>query len=100
MVVFAPTSAIRHGGVSELAGVTMKRQPEPRGVALSGVVAKVAENSFRLALSGAELERQRNLRFLKEERWIDILIRYNDQLRAVIALEKSAAISAALATWK
>jgi len=99
-VIFAPTFGTPHGGISELAGITVKRQLASRDVALSGVVMKVAENSFRLALSGAELARQRNLKLLKEESWIDVLMRYNDRLRVLIALEKSPEVSAALSTWK
>jgi len=99
-VIFAPTSGTPHGGISEIAGITVKRQLASRGVALSGVVMKVAENSFRLALSGTELARQRNLKLLKDEDWINVLIRYNDRLRALIALEKSPEVSAALSTWK
>jgi hypothetical protein len=97
---FAPAAGTRHEGIAALAGMVMKRQLATQGVALSGVVSKIADNSFQLALSDPPLEQQRNVKLLREESWIGILIRYNDRLRAVVALEKSAAVSAALATWK
>lgn len=97
---FAPAAGTRHEGIAALAGMVMKRQLATQGVALSGVDSKIADNSFQLALSDPPLEQQRNVKLLREESWIGILIRYNDRLRAVVALEKSAAVSAALATWK
>jgi hypothetical protein len=99
-VILAPTSGAPHGGIAELAGITMKRELPSPGVALLGIVSKVAENSFRLALSRTEFERRRNMKIMKEESWMGILLRYNDRLRAVIALEKGADVADALATWR
>jgi hypothetical protein len=97
---FAPAAGTGHEGIAALAGIVMKRQLATQGVPLSGVVSKIADNSLQMALSNPPLEQQRNLKLLREESWIGILIRYNDRLRAVVALEKSVAVSAALATWK
>src|SRR5262249_40394639 len=45
-VVFAATAGTQHGGIGTLAGIAMRRRLIPKDVALSGIVSKVADNSF------------------------------------------------------
>ena len=51
-----------------------------------------------------EYDRQRNIELLKERAWFDIPIVYNNNRRAILALEKGTpgerAFAEAFATWK
>jgi hypothetical protein len=71
---------------------------------LLGRTIKAATNGFGIALSPADSEKQRNLKLLTDEAWLEILIVYDDGLRAALVLEKGAAggkaIADALAAWK
>jgi hypothetical protein len=100
VVTFAPKAGAQHQGILELAGIVSKSQLAGHGAPLSGVVSKIANSSFQFALSDVQWKRERNLQLLKEDSWLDVLIRYNDQVRAVIALEKGSHVSEALATWR
>jgi hypothetical protein len=62
---------------------------------------KVATNSFRIGLSSADADAQRNIELLKEQSWIDIPVVYGDGKRAIIALEKPGehAFNDAFAAW-
>jgi hypothetical protein len=73
-------------------------------VPLSGLAIKVRSASFLLALSSVETEAQRNLELLKERRWVDIPVVYDNGRRAIIAVEKGTvgerAFEEAFRAWK
>jgi hypothetical protein len=92
------------GGVQNVPGVLMKQAEQTRGVPLAGLAVKVTPGFFLLGLSAIESDMQRNLQLLKERAWFDIPIVYNNNRRAILALEKGTpgerAFAEAFAAWK
>ena len=66
----------------------MKQAGNARGVPLAGLSVKVTTNFFMVGLSSVDADRARNVSLLKERSWFDIPIVYNNNRRAIIALEK------------
>jgi hypothetical protein len=92
------------GGVQNVPGVLMKQAEQTRGVPLAGLAVKVTPGFFLLGLSAIESDMQRNLQLLKERSWFDIPIVYNNNRRAILAMEKGTpgerAFAEAFAAWK
>ena len=66
----------------------MKQAEQTRGVPLSGLAVKVTNGFFLIGLSSAEADKERNLQLLKDGAWIDIPVVYNNNRRAILAMEK------------
>ena len=66
----------------------MKQAEQTRGVPLAGLAVKVTNGFFLIGLSAVDADRERNLQLLKERSWFDIPIVYNNNRRAILALEK------------
>ena len=85
-------------------GVLMKQAEQTRGVPLAGLAVKVTPGFFLIGLSALETEMQRNLQLLKERSWFDIPIVYNNNRRAILAMEKGTpgekVFNEAFATWR
>jgi hypothetical protein len=100
-IAFTPLAGFTHGGVSSLAGILVNRQEAQRGVPMTVQAARTVANSFLVALSRSE--KQRNLTLLKENAWISIPIVFGDGHRAILVLEKGApsdtAFADAFAAW-
>ena len=64
----------------------------------------VTPGYFLIGLSSLESDMQRNVQLLKERAWFDIPIIYNNNRRAILAMEKGTpgeqAFSQAFAAWK
>lgn len=92
------------GGVQNVPGVLMKQTEQTRGVPLVGLAVKVTPGYFLIGLSSLETDTQRNLQLLKERGWFDIPIVYNNNRRAILAMEKGIpgekALNDAFAAWK
>jgi hypothetical protein len=92
------------GGVQNVPGVLMKQAEQTRGVPLSGLAVKVTPGYFLIGLSALETDMQRNIQLLKDRSWFDIPIVYNNNRRAILALEKGTpgekAFTDAFAAWK
>jgi hypothetical protein len=92
------------GGVQNVPGVLMKQAEQTRGVPLAGLAVKVTPGFFLIGLSALETEMQRNLQLLKERSWFDIPIVYNNNRRAILAMEKGTpgekVFNEAFATWR
>lgn len=69
-------------------GLILKQTEDARGDPLIGAVAKVLDNMFWLALSGADQDEARNVSLLRERQWIDVPIRYGNRRRAILTFEK------------
>jgi hypothetical protein len=69
-------------------GVILKQTEEAQGDLLIGAVAKVSDNLFWVALSGADQDAVRNVALLREREWIDIPLRYQTRRRAILTFEK------------
>jgi hypothetical protein len=76
------------GGISNVPGILMKQAEQTRGVPLAGLAVKVTNGVFLIGLSSAEPEKERNLQLLKDRPWFDIPVVYNNNRRAILAIEK------------
>jgi hypothetical protein len=92
------------GGVQNVPGVLMKQAEQTRGVPLAGLAVKVTPGFFLIGLSSLESDMQRNIQLLKERSWFDVPIVYNNNRRALLAMEKGTpgerAFAEAFAAWK
>jgi hypothetical protein len=92
------------GGISNVPGVLMKQAEQTRGTPLAGLAVKVTNNFFLIGLSAVESDQARNIQLLKERAWFDIPIVYNNNRRAILAIEKGTpgerAFAEAFAAWK
>jgi len=103
-IVFTLPSDTPSGGVQKVPGVLMKQAEQTRGVPLAGLAVPVTPGYFLIGLSSLESDMQRNVQLLKERSWFDIPIIYNNNRRAILAMEKGTpgeqAFNQAFATWK
>ena len=92
------------GGISNVPGMLMKQAEQTRGVPLAGLAVKVTPGFFLIGLSAVEADMQRNIQLLKERSWFDIPIVYNNNRRAILAMEKGTpgerAFDDAFAAWR
>jgi hypothetical protein len=103
-VVFNLPADFPGGGISNVPGILMKQAEQTRGTPLAGIAVKVTGGFFLIGLSAVESELQRNVALLKERSWFDIPIVYNNNRRAILALEKGTpgerAFAEAFAAWR
>jgi hypothetical protein len=78
------------GGISNVPGMLMKQGEEARGIPIAGMAVKVTNGYFLIGLSAVEADRDRNIQLLKERPWFDIMLVYNNNRRAIMAIEKGA----------
>ena len=92
------------GGVQNVPGVLMKQAEQTRGAPLAGLAVKVTPGYFLIGLSALETDMQRNMQLLKERSWFDIPIVYNNNRRAILAMEKGTpgekVFNEAFAAWR
>lgn len=102
-IMFNLPADFPHGGIANVPGIMMKQAEATRGVALAGLAVKVTNGYFLIGLSAVEADLQRNVQLLKERAWFDIPVLYNDNRRAILALEKGnpgeRAFAEAFSTW-
>ncbi|HWV41241.1 hypothetical protein [Pseudorhodoplanes sp.] len=103
-VMFNLPADFAPGGISNVPGVLMKQAEQTRGTPLAGLAVKVTNNFFLIGLSAVESDQARNIQLLKERGWFDIPIVYNNNRRAILAIEKGTpgerAFQEAFAAWK
>ncbi len=91
------------GGVENLPGMLMKTGEAARGVPLSGLATKVADNVFLISLSNAETGEPRNIALLAGRAWFDVPLIYRNGRRCILAVEKGPAgeraFTEAFAAW-
>ncbi len=87
-IVFKLPQDFPSGGVSNVPGILMKQAEQARGTPLSGLAVKVTNGFFLIGLSAVDADRDRNVALLKERAWFDIPVVYNNNRRAILALEK------------
>jgi hypothetical protein len=86
------------GGVS-VPGILMKSNEQARGAPLAALAVKVTDGFFLVGMS--DKDRAANLELLRDQAWFDIPMVYNNQRRAILAIEKSnPAFEAALTAWE
>jgi hypothetical protein len=87
-IMFTLPADFSEGGIQNVPGVLMKQNEQARGVPLAGLAVKVTNGFFLIGLNSTEIDVQRNIALLKERPWFDIPIVYNDNKRAILAVEK------------
>jgi hypothetical protein len=87
-IVFKLPADFPAGGISNVPGILMKQAEQTRGVPLAGLAVKVTNGFFLLGLTNVETDKKRNMSLLKERAWIDIPVVYNNNRRAILAIEK------------
>ncbi|HEY7296764.1 MAG TPA: hypothetical protein VH684_02410 [Xanthobacteraceae bacterium] len=87
-ITFKLPSDFASGGVSNVPGILMKEAEQARGVPLAGLAVKVTNGFFLIGLSSVDADKERNIALLKEKSWFDIPVVYNNNRRAILALEK------------
>jgi hypothetical protein len=87
-IMFKVPTDFPAGGISNVPGILMKQAEQTRGVPLAGLAVKVTPGFYLIGLSNAEADKDRNLQLLKERGWFDIPVVYNNNRRAILALEK------------
>ena len=92
------------GGVSNVPGILMKATEQTRGVPLAGLAVKVTNGFFLIGLSASDADKERNVQMLKERQWFDIPVVYNNNRRAILAVEKGTpgerVFAEAFAAWR
>jgi len=76
------------GGIADVPGILVKQAGQTQGVPLAVLTVKIIDGFHMIALSNVEREKARNLLLLKEPGWLDIALVYNDNHRAILAIEK------------
>ncbi len=76
------------GGISNVPGILMKQGESTRGVPLAGLSVKVTPGFYMVGLSNQKIDTERNLQLVKERGWFDIPVVYNNNRRAILAIEK------------
>jgi hypothetical protein len=87
-IMFKLPTDFPSGGISNVPGILMKAAEQTRGVPLAGLAVKVTSGFFLIGLSSADADKERNVALLKERAWLDIPVVYNNNRRAILALEK------------
>jgi hypothetical protein len=92
------------GGISNVPGILMKQAEQTRGVPLAGLAVKVTPGFYLIGLSNMDADKDRNIQLLKERGWFDIPVVYNNNRRAILAMEKGSpgerAFADAFKAWK
>jgi hypothetical protein len=92
------------GGISNVPGILMKQAEQTRGVPLAGLAVKVTPAFYLIGLSNMDADKDRNIQLLKERAWFDIPVVYNNNRRAILAMEKGSpgerAFADAFKAWK
>ena len=103
-IEFRVPDGFEGGGIKNVPGIIMKENEQSRGEALRGAAARVSAGLFWIALSEDELQRDENLRLLREREWIDIPILYESGRRAILTLQKGndgfQSVNAAIQAWR
>ena len=99
-----PANLTSGGSISSVPGILMKQAEQTSGVLLAGSPVKVTDGFFRVDLSSVDADKKRNLQELKNCSWFDIPMRYNNNHREIIAIEKGTpgdrVFSEAFAAWE
>jgi hypothetical protein len=103
-IVFKLPTDFPSGGISNVPGILMKQAEQTRGVPLAGLAVKVTNGFFLIGLSNVDTDKERNLSLLKERSWFDIPVVYNNNRRAILAIEKGSpgerVFAEAFKTWR
>jgi hypothetical protein len=103
-IMFKLPTDFAAGGISNVPGILMKQAEQTRGTPLAGLAVKVTSGFYLIGLSNLDTDKERNLQLLKERAWFDIPVVYNNNRRAILAMEKGTpgerAFADAFKAWK
>lgn len=85
---FDLSEAFPASSVAELVGVVVKPQEQSGGDPLRGAIVDLGDGVFWQALAAGEADRAVNVPLLRDGRWFDLPILYDDNRRAIITFEK------------
>ena len=89
--------------IAELVGVVVKPQEQAGGDPLRGAIVDLGEGVFWQALAAGEADQAINIPLLRDGRWFDLPVLYDDNRRAIITFEKgndgTAVFQQALNAW-
>ena len=92
-----------NGGIQDVPRLLLKQTAQSPGTPLVTDVIQVDENVFLMALSGVDLDAERNISELKTRPFIDVPLVYTDGRLAILTLAKGTdgdqAFSTAFAAW-
>ncbi|PCH80947.1 MAG: hypothetical protein COB90_06700 [Hyphomicrobiales bacterium] len=86
---FSTSEGQEYGGVKELSGMALKAGERTQGQPLIGYGATITEGDFLIALEQEENKLKHNLRLMSERTWVDLMIRYKNNKRAVLTFHLS-----------
>jgi hypothetical protein len=87
-VRFSVPQNFNNAGIANVPGLIMKTEEQSQGAALAGLSVRVTGGYFLIGLSSLDSEKAANEQLLRDRAWIDIPIRYDNNRRAVLTLEK------------
>ncbi|MFN3226957.1 MAG: hypothetical protein ACE360_11990 [Hyphomicrobiales bacterium] len=100
---FELSEAFPATSIAELVGVVVKPQEQSGGDPLRGAIVDLGEGVFWQALAAGEADQAVNVPLLRDGRWFDLPILYDDNRRAIITFEKGndgvAVFQQALNAW-
>ncbi len=76
------------GGIEDIPALLLKNSEEAQGELLASAGVKVSDTLFWLALSATPENVTNNLKLLREGSWFDLPVRYKNNKRAIVTLEK------------
>nr|WP_306268170.1 hypothetical protein [Pararhizobium sp. IMCC3301] len=92
------------GGIDDIPALLLKSSEEAQGELLASAGVKVSDTLFWLALSATPENIAKNLDLLRKGSWFDLPVRYKNNKRAIITLEKGregdVVFSQALDAWE
>jgi uncharacterized caspase-like protein len=91
------------GGIANVPGMLMKPSEQARGTPLAGLAVKVTPSYFLVGLSNVDADRTKNIQLMNERSWFDVPLVYDNNRRAIVAIEKGPvgerAFKEAFAAW-
>ena len=85
---FDLSEAFPASSVAELVGVVVKPQEQSGGDPLRGAIVDLGDGVFWQALAAGEADQAVNVPLLRDGRWFDLPVLYDDNRRAIITFEK------------
>jgi hypothetical protein len=87
-ISYAAPPRLVGGGIEDIPALLLKNSEEAQGELLASAGVKVSDTLFWLALSAAPENVVNNLKLLREGTWFDLPVRYKNNKRAIVTLEK------------
>ena len=85
---FQPAAGFSGNNIDEVLAVRMKPDERSQGTPLSVIPAKIAPGYFYVALDNLPAARERNVKLLRDSKWIDVAVEYTTGRRALLSMEK------------